>query len=125
MKTTLLTVFTFLYICLCGHTCYSANLPVSHSEWPTVSDVQLEQKGNYSLLQWKANKEPKEIYYEIEYSADAVTFKTAAVVLGGFAANEQFTYAYRAKHTAGTKAYYRIKQMNNDGTYRIVSEQSF
>ena len=93
--------------------------------WPNVYDVQIEQQGSSAVLQWKADNEPKDIYYEIETSADGKEFKTSAIVLGGFANDQHYTYRYKAKKSAATKTFYRIKQMNNEGTYRIVSEQSF
>ncbi len=123
MKTRFVIVlFTSLFmLCSTGF----SNPHIANQTWPKVFDVRFEQKGASILLQWKADAEPKEIYYEIETSVDAVNYKTAAVVLGGFSEGQNYSYLFKSKHEAGSKTYFRIKQINNDGSYRIVSEQSF
>lgn len=102
-----------------------AGINTSKQTWPKVYDVQLEQQGSSVMLQWKADNEPKNIYYEIESSTDGKEFKSTAIVLGSFTNDQHFTYKYKARKSTSAKTFYRIKQMNNDGTYRIVSEQSF
>lgn len=124
MKTKLVPVLSTLFILLLINTGFAADSPAASAEWPKVYDVQFGQKGSFVTLEWKAQSEPKEIYYEIETSTDKVSYKSVAVVLGGFSADEHFTYAYKVKQTPGAKSYYRIKQINNDGSFRIVSEQS-
>lgn len=124
MKTKFVPVIATLMILLCVNTA-TCGTTFSKQVWPKVYDVQFEQQGSSLVLQWKADNEPKDIYYEIETSADGKEFKTSAIVLGGFANDTHFTYKYKAKQITSAKTFYRIKQMNNDGTYRIVSEQSF
>jgi len=124
MKTKLIPVLCTLFILLFINTGFAFNFPVTSAEWPKVYDVQFGQKGSFVTLEWKAQSEPKEIYYEIESSTDNITYKSAAVILGGFSAKNSFTYSYKVKQTPGVKSYYRIKQINNDGSFRIVSEQS-
>ena len=124
MKTKFVPVIATLMILLFVNTGTSGTIP-TNQVWPKVYDVQFEQQGSSVVLLWKADNEPKDIYYEIETSADGKAFKTSAIVLGGFANDEHYTYKYKAKKVTSAKTFYRIKQMNNDGTYRIVSEQSF
>jgi hypothetical protein len=124
MKTKFVPVIAAFMILLCVNTGTSGTT-FSKQVWPKVYDVQFEQQGSSIVLQWKADNEPKDIYYEIETSTDGKEFKTSAIVLGGFANDQHYTYKYKAKKSAAAKTFYRIKQMNNDGTYRIVSEQSF
>lgn len=124
MKTKSVPVIAAFMILLCVNTGTSGTV-FSKQVWPKVYDVQFEQQGSSVVLQWKADNEPKDIYYEIETSADGKEFKTSAIVLGGFANDQHYTYKYKAKKATTAKTFYRIKQMNNDGTYRIVSEQSF
>ena len=124
MKTKLVPVLSTLFILLFIKTGFASNFSVTPLEWPKVYDVQFGQKGSFVTLEWKAQSEPKEIYYEIESSTDNVTYKSVAVILGGFSADNSFTYSYKVKQTPGVKSYYRIKQINNDGSFRIVSEQS-
>ncbi|MFY7839455.1 MAG: hypothetical protein ACOVP7_04215 [Lacibacter sp.] len=125
MKTKFVPVIAaFMIAFLFADVCKAASIS-SEQVWPKVYDVQVEQQGSSVVLQWKADNEPKDIYYEIETSADGKEFKTAVIVLGGFANDQHYTYKYKAKKATAAKTFYRIKQMNNDGTYRIVSEQSF
>lgn len=124
MKTKFVPVIAAFMILLCVNTATSGTA-FSKQVWPKVYDVQFEQQGSSIVLQWKADNEPKDIYYEIENSADGKAFKTSAIVLGGFANDQHYTYKYKAKKATAAKTFYRIKQINNDGTYRIVNEQSF
>ena len=124
MKTKFVPVIAAFMILLFVNTGTSGTT-FSKQVWPKVYDVQFELQGSSVVLQWKADNEPKDIYYEIETSADGKEFKTSAIVLGGFANDQHYTYKYNAKKATAAKTFYRIKQMNNDGTYRIVSEQSF
>ncbi len=123
MKTTVASVFVTLLVLFITNTTIAGTIPTVKA-WPKVYDVQIEQKAAHIILQWKAENEPKEIYYEIESSADGKTFKSFAIVLGGFNEDAHYSYKARMKTAATTKTFYRIKQINNDGTYRIVSEQS-
>lgn len=124
MKTKFVPVIAAFMILLFVNTGTSGTISTKQI-WPKVFDVQFEQQGSSAVLQWKADNEPKDIYYEIETSADGKEFKTSAIVLGGFANDQHYTYKYKAKKATAAKTFYRIKQINNDGTYRIVSEQSF
>jgi hypothetical protein len=123
MKTTVVPVLVTLFILLITNTGIAGTIPPV-KVWPKVYDVQIAQKAAHIVLQWKADNEPKEIYYEIETSADGKTYKSFAIVLGGFNEEAHYNYKARMKQAVTTKTYYRIKQVNNDGTYRIVSEQS-
>ena len=123
MKTRIVPVIVTLLMLFVSNTGNSGTIP-SIKSWPKVYDVQIEQKAAHIILQWKAENEPKEIYYEIESSADGKTFTSFAIVLGGFSEDAHYSYKARMKQAATTKTFYRIKQIHNDGTYRIVSEQS-
>jgi len=123
MKTKFVPVLTVFMIILFVKAGASVTTPILFNEWPKVFDIQLEQKGSFTVLQWKAIDEPKEVYYEIESSTDQMNYKTEAVMLGGFSTDHFFTYSFKIKQ-AEAKKYYRIKQKNNDGSSRIVSEQS-
>lgn len=123
MKTKFVPVIAAFLLLLFVNTGISGTVSTTQA-WPNVYDVQVAQQGSSVVLQWKADNEPKEVYYEVETSADGKTFSTAAFVLGGFAADEHFSYKYKSKKATAAKTFYRIKQINNNGTYRIVSEQS-
>lgn len=123
MKTRILPVIASLLFLLFTNTgICGTNFPFT--TWPKVYDVRIEQQPAHIVLQWKADNEPKEIYYAIESSTDGKTFQPFAIVSGGFSEDAHYKYKARMKQAATTKTFYRIKQINNDGTYRIVSEQS-
>lgn len=123
MKTRVVPVIVTLLMLFVSNTAICGTIPPVKA-WPNVYDVRIEQQPEHIVLQWKADNEPKEIYYEIESSTDGKTFKPFAIVLGGFSEEAHYKYKARMKQAATTKTFYRIKQRNNDGTYRIVSEQS-
>ena len=93
--------------------------------WPEVSDIKLFQYNTTVSLQWTANSEASDLYYEIEKSADGITFKTAAMVLGGEQLNSRYTYTFKLKQTPNEKIIYRIWQVKKDGSSRLVGEQSY
>ena len=73
------------------------------------------------LLDWKTENEINSAYYEVERSFNSSTFKTAGVVLDGFAgANGSTSYMFKDKSTelqGKTYVYYRLKQIDKDGKY--------
>lgn len=91
--------------------------------WPEVCKFQLSHSGSVVKLQWLAKVEPNGFYYEIERSEDGTNFKTVGVVLGGFEQEGQYSYKFQEKAKA-TKIYYRIKQVKQDGSFRIAAERS-
>ena len=69
---------------------------------------------------WITSEEINNNRFEVERSFDLNTFKTIAIVLDGFAAGTQKSYAYTDKSAdLQTKniVYYRLKQFDNDGRF--------
>jgi hypothetical protein len=91
--------------------------------WPEVCKFQLSNTGSVVQLQWLAKTEPAGFYYEIESSEDGKNFRTVAVVLGGFEQEGEYSYKFRDQATAA-KIYYRIKQVKQDGSFRIAATRS-
>jgi hypothetical protein len=67
---------------------------------------------NYSQLNWQTASEINVKHFEVEYSADGVTFKNAGIVV----AKNQPSSAYSFRHYLqnGT-TYYRLKMVNENG----------
>ena len=120
MKTSLLTVLSFFIISCTQATSNSQ----SGTEWPTISDVQISSSASFVSISWLANAEPKNVYYEVVCSTDGVTYKTVGLVLAGFAGEQHFSYLFREKKKEAVIAVYRIKQVKQDGSFRIVAERS-
>lgn len=92
------------------------------SNWPKISSVTIAASAhNYTILNWTADKEDADLYYEIERSTDGVHYKTAAIVLTGFFEKETVRYQFKEKNN-GSKTYYRIKQIKHDGSWQIAAE---
>ena len=94
------------------------------TDWPTISEIHITAKASIVSIQWVADTAPKEVYYEVEQSKDGVHFKTVTIVLGGFANDQNYSYQFREKKKGTLKVVYRIKQLKQDGSYRIVGERS-
>lgn len=72
-------------------------------------------KDNYNELKWITVEEQNVSHYELERSADGNSYTKIASIN---ARNEttQMTYLYN-DHTAPFEAYYRLKMIDNDGTF--------
>ena len=118
MKTTLLV---FFFTGILGFSNGYSQQAVQN--WPEVCKFQLSHSGSVVKLQWLAKAEPKGFYYEIERSEDGINFKTVGIVLGGLEQEGEYSYKFRDKAKAA-KIYYRIKQVKQDGSFRIAAEHS-
>lgn len=85
-----------------------------------ANGIQVTKTANSLNFKWVTAPTANFNYYEVERSADNVTFKTVGMVLDGFDTVEgQKSFMFKESNTAvkGMKvAYYRLKQMNTDGT---------
>jgi hypothetical protein len=96
-----------------GNTLYSVGtstvLPLHLIQWDGSA------YSNYNLLSWQTADEINLKSFEVEYSSDAVTFKTAGNVN---AKNTTFAvYTFRHDMQAGL-LYYRLKMINTDGSFK-------
>lgn len=65
------------------------------------------------LLQWKVANEINFKQYELEYSVDGITYQNIAVL----SAVNQSVYSYQYNHTVNQKEFYRLKLVNNNGSF--------
>ncbi len=75
--------------------------------------VQIENKRNAKIV-WNVGVENNVKEYQIEKSNDGVTFKLLTIIN----ANGQNFYSYSDNNVSNEKLYYRIKTIDNDGTYK-------
>jgi hypothetical protein len=98
----------------------ASGLPVS-----LISFTGQNQDKN-NLLEWKTADEQNNAGFEIEKSADARTFEKIGAVDGG--GDSKVTRVYRFTDPSPfSSTYYRLKQIDYDGTYnysRIISVKS-
>lgn len=79
--------------------------------------------GNTIVLKWNAPPKPGNKGFEVERSSDSKNWKTIGLVNGNISANNNAkTVHHFTDHTPLTgKNYYRIKQLDHDGSY-VYSE---
>ena len=93
----------------------SGPLPVKYL---SLNAVPLEK--SVVALTWVTTEEINNNRFEVERSFDLNSFKTIAIVLDGFAAGTQKSYAYNDKSTElknKNVIYYRLKQFDNDNRF--------
>jgi hypothetical protein len=85
-----------------------------------ASVMQVTKTANSLNFKWVSAPAANFNYYEVERSADNVSFKTVGMVLDGFdTVDAQKSFMFKESNTAvkGMKVvYYRLKQVNTDGT---------
>ena len=77
--------------------------------------------GKYAELEWSTASERNNDYFVIERSADAIEFTEVGRVAGAGNSIEQLDYTYNDYGIHGGDNYYRLVQVDYDGT-RTVSE---
>ena len=86
-------------------------LPVKYSSFDAVA------ADKSVLLKWVTEEEVNNNHFEVERSYDGTNFKTAAIVLDGFAYGTQKSYLFKDNATelqTKTVVYYRLKQVDNN-----------
>jgi len=92
------------------------------TEWPVVSQFMVQMNASRVTITWKASAD-ESVIYQVEKSTDSKQFTTVAIVMGGFSNGNSFDFEFREK-AVSEKAIYRIKQIKQDGSFRIAGEQS-
>jgi hypothetical protein len=87
-------------------------LPVNLESFDAVRD------NDANLVTWKVSGEANVQRYEIEYSMDGSRFTNVGTESAKNLSAQSYSYSYR--HTAGrqSNAYYRIKIIDNDGSFK-------
>jgi len=68
-------------------------------------------------LKWQTATETNNRGFEVQRSTDKVNFSTLEFVSGNGTSTEKHTYTYVDNSTVNGKVYYRLKQIDFDGTY--------
>jgi len=102
---------------------FSGLTDLASSEFPSQStlpvsfgDVAVKKAGANAEVSWTTLSEFNNSHFIVERSTDAVSFKTVGTVAGK--GNSSFTqnYSFTDVAVSGTVIYYRIKQVDVDGT---------
>ena len=89
----------------------SAPLPVKLAAF-TVDKIE-----NSSLLKWETTSETNSDHFEIEKSTDTKTWKKIGEVTAGAESTGLLTYSFTDNEPAGGNNFYRLKMVDQDGTF--------
>lgn len=95
---------------------YAMTLPVKFVSFYATS------QNNSVLLSWATAEEKENSHFEIEKSTDGREWKTMGVVFGNGTSSQLNKYSYTDKSTKAATNYYRIRQVDINGTavYSVV-----
>ncbi|WP_170172657.1 beta strand repeat-containing protein [Hymenobacter rigui] len=85
-----------------------------------------ERKGNDALLQWATAQERNNAHFDVESSADGRTFRAVGRITGHGTSTQPHEYQLTDKNLARygtTVVYYRLRQVDLDGTVAYSSVQ--
>ncbi|HAY70894.1 MAG TPA: hypothetical protein DCX89_03310 [Saprospirales bacterium] len=80
--------------------------------------LTIEVKQKYAALSWKTATEVNASHFEIERATEANLFKGIGKVLASGNSSEVKSYTYTDEKPVKGNNYYRLKMIDNDGTYR-------
>ncbi|THU37320.1 T9SS type A sorting domain-containing protein [Niastella caeni] len=87
-----------------------ATLPV------VFQSFYITRQGSNNQLSWSTSEEVNNNYYAIEKSTDARNWKQIAVIMGAGTSSLVNKYAYTDKNSADAVVYYRIRQVDMNGS---------
>lgn len=73
------------------------------------------------LLSWTGNSETNLNYYTVERSRDGVSYEEKAIFWGNLNSDSNQHYSFIDKGLAKGSYFYRLKTVNNDGSYRLCA----
>ena len=83
---------------------------------PGITNFQIKQKDCASVLDWTTHSEINSDFFEIQHSLDGVIFSKVGTITAAGNSTVKKDYYY-VDHSAAKKNYYRIKQINQDGSF--------
>lgn len=81
-----------------------------------ISDFTGRQDGNIVVLEWTTLSEKDNDFFEIERSTDGINFATIGFVQGAGNSAEKLAYNFADNAPESGRAYYRLSQVDYDGT---------
>jgi hypothetical protein len=98
-----------------SNVCGSSILPV------VLKYFEGNTKSKTIVLNWATAKEDNFKYFEIQRSADAVSFEVIGKIDGAGNSNQTIKYAFTDYNPIKGQNYYRLKAIDIDGTYEYFS----
>lgn len=112
--------FSYAYVDAAG---IMATVPATYTlNWSVPLPVHLTSftgtaNGIVANLAWTSVDEVNFAAYVLERSNDGVSFSTVATVTAKGGASNAYNYADNLRTVTGTKVYYRLKQVDNNGQF--------
>jgi hypothetical protein len=82
---------------------------------------------NGNLLNWTTATEIDNSHFDVQVSDDGVVWRTIGTVQGNGTSMDEHNYGYLDQHASGFVHYYRLKQVDFDGSYaysEVITIQS-
>jgi len=102
-----------------GTVIFNANLPLP-IELLTFDGWS---QGNAAMLQWKTASEVDNSYFQLERSSNNQNWQSVTTIAGQGTSPEGASYQYVDNGLTPDVYYYRLKQVNNDGSFEYVGNQ--
>lgn len=91
----------------------------------TLTSFSVTAYGKSALLRWQTVSETNNDYFQVERSSSGNSgWEPIGVVAGAGKSSETLTYSYMDPTPHSEKSFYRLKQVDYDGTYSYSSIQS-
>lgn len=99
---------------------FSANIPIGQNQPLPVELTKFEAMAqtNNALLTWTTASEKNNDRFEVEHSRDGITFERVGTVKGNgtTASLHQYSFVEEGAGRFGKQLYYRLRQVDTDGT---------
>ena len=89
-------------------------------DWPVeLKSFTVVPRNNHVILSWTTSSETNNLGFEIERSTDGVDFNSVSFVQGSGTTTEEHSYSYTDINLKPVKYFYRLKQVDLDGTFEF------
>ena len=88
-----------------------------------ITDFTAAAEANSAVLQWTANTQEGTDHFDVQYSADGSNWQSIGEVKVSGSLNDASNYNYVQYSPASGNAFYRIAQVNSDGSFTYTNIQ--
>ena len=92
------------------------------SDRSEVRDFYIKKVGSGKvLINWSGHSEADLNYFTVERSRDGINYDGKAIVFGSLTLDSNQQYSFTDKGLTKGSYFYRLKRVNNDGSYRLCA----
>ncbi len=120
------TISAFVIVTTCGIIVYLNSLPKDSKAAITLDlfTATLNGNGTHVECYWVTEIESNNDHFNIQRSADGITYTDLAEIAGAGISLSQLTYSYTDTHPLAGNSFYRLKQTDVNGEYQYGAIQS-